>query len=111
MGARIVGTGSAIPAACLTNAHLESIVDTSDEWIVSRTGIRERRVMKGGEDIIDLMHEASTRALDDAGLKAADLDAIIVTTVSGDYAFPSTACLLQARLAVDDIPAFDVAAG
>ena len=110
MGARIVGTGSAIPAACLTNAHLESIVDTSDEWIVSRTGIRERRVMKGGEDIIDLMHEASTRALDDAALKAADLDAIIVTTVSGDYAFPSTACLLQARLAVDDIPAFDVAA-
>jgi 3-oxoacyl-[acyl-carrier-protein] synthase-3 len=110
MGARIIGTGSAIPAACLTNADLEKLVDTSDRWIVTRTGIRQRRVMRAGEDLVDLMHEASAKALAAAGVAVETLDAIIVTTVSGDYAFPSTACLLQARLGVDDIPAFDVAA-
>jgi 3-oxoacyl-[acyl-carrier-protein] synthase-3 len=110
MGIRIIGTGSAIPAACLTNADVEKIVETSDQWIVTRTGIQERRVMKQGEDIIDLMYDAGTRALAAAELKAQDLEAIIVATVSGDYAFPSTACLLQARLGIDGIPAFDVAA-
>jgi len=108
MGARIIGTGSAIPATCLTNADMEKRVATSNDWIVTRTGIHERRAMKQGEDILDLMHAASTQALDAAGLKAQDLQAIVVATVSGDYFFPSTACLLQERLGVDTIPAFDV---
>jgi 3-oxoacyl-[acyl-carrier-protein] synthase-3 len=110
MGIRIIGTGSATPSARLTNADMEKIVNTNDQWIVTRTGIQERWVMKQGEDIIDLIYNAGTRALAAAELKAQDLDAIIVATVSGDYAFPSTACLLQARLGIDDIPAFDVAA-
>ncbi|MCS6927638.1 MAG: ketoacyl-ACP synthase III [Candidatus Binatia bacterium] len=108
MGARIIGTGSAVPPTCLTNADLEKLVETSHEWIVTRTGIHQRRVMTQGEDLLDLMYEASHHALRAAGLRAQDLDAIVVATVSGDYAFPSTACLLQARLGVDTIPAFDV---
>ncbi len=110
MGARIIGTGSAVPSVCLTNAELEKMVDTSNHWIVTRTGIRERYVMRRGEDLVDLMQEASCKALAASGLRAQDLDAIIVATVSSDYAFPSTACLLQARLGIDSIPAFDVAA-
>jgi 3-oxoacyl-[acyl-carrier-protein] synthase III len=110
MGARIVGTGSAVPSTCLANADLEKRVATNHEWIVTRTGIHERRAMKQGEDILDLMHAASTQALQAAGLSARDLQAIVVATVSGDYYFPSTACLLQARLGVDSIPAFDVGA-
>ena len=108
MGARIIGTGSAVPATCLTNAAMEKRVATNDEWIVARTGIHERRAMKQGEDILDLMHAASVQALQAAGLSARELQAIVVATVSGDYYFPSTACLLQARLGVDSIPAFDV---
>jgi len=108
MGARIIGTGSAVPPTCLTNADMEKRVATSNDWIVSRTGIEERRAMKQREDILDLMHEASVQALHASGLKAGDLQAIVVATVSGDYYFPSTACLLQARLGVDTIPAFDV---
>lgn len=110
MGARIIGTGSAVPSTNLTNAAMEKRVATSHEWIVTRTGIHERRVMKQGEDIVDLMHVASTQALAAAGLSARDLQAIVVATVSGDYYFPSTACLLQARLGVDTIPAFDIGA-
>lgn len=110
MGARIVGTGSAVPSTCVTNAELAKRVETSNDWIVTRTGIRERRVMKQGESLLDLMHEASTQALKASGLQAKDLQAIVVATVSGEYYFPSTACLLQARLGVDNIPAFDVGA-
>ena len=110
MGARIIGTGSAIPSTCLTNADMEKRVATSHEWIVTRTGIHERRAMKQGEDILDLMQAASVQALRAAGLSARDLQAIVVATVSGDYYFPSTACLLQARLGADSIPAFDVGA-
>jgi 3-oxoacyl-[acyl-carrier-protein] synthase-3 len=110
MGARIVGTGSAVPSTCLTNDDLSRRVNTSHDWIITRTGIHERRVMKQGEDLLDLMHEASVQALKAAELKATDLQAIVVATVSGEYYFPSTACLLQARLGVDNIPAFDVSA-
>jgi 3-oxoacyl-[acyl-carrier-protein] synthase-3 len=110
MGARIVGTGSAVPSTCVKNEELSKRVETSNDWIVTRTGIRERRVMKQGENILDLMYEASTQALTASGLKAKDLQAIVVATVSGEYYFPSTACLLQARLGVDNIPAFDVGA-
>jgi 3-oxoacyl-[acyl-carrier-protein] synthase-3 len=108
MGARIIGTGSAVPSTCLTNTAMEKRVATSHEWIVTRTGIHERRAMKQEEDILDLMSSASAQALQAAGLSARDLQAIVVATVSGDYYFPSTACLLQARLGVDNIPAFDV---
>lgn len=110
MGARIVGTGSAVPSTCLTNEDIARRVDTSHDWVVTRTGIHERRVMKQGEDLLDLMHEASMQALQAAGMRAQDLQAIVVATVSGEYYFPSTACLLQARLGVDNIPAFDVGA-
>ncbi len=110
MGARIVGTGSAVPSTCVTNAELSKRVETSNDWIVTRTGIRERRVMTQGENLLDLMYEASTQALKASGLQAKDLQAIVVATVSGEYYFPSTACLLQARLGVDNIPAFDVGA-
>ena len=108
MGARIIGTGSSVPTTCLTNTDLEKRVDTNHDWIVTRTGIHQRHVMTEGEDILDLMYAASTQALESSGIKAADLQAIVVATVSGNYAFPSTACLLQARLGLDNIPAFDV---
>ncbi len=110
MGARIVGTGSAVPATRLTNEELSKRVDTNHDWIVTRTGIHERRAMKQGESLLDLMYEASLQALKVAGMRAQDLQAIVVATVSGEYYFPSTACLLQARLGVDNIPAFDVGA-
>ena len=108
MGARIIGTGSSVPKTCLTNTDLEKRVDTNHDWIVTRTGIHQRHVMTEGEDILDLMYAASTQALESSGITAADLQAIVVATVSGNYAFPSTACLLQARLGLDNIPAFDV---
>ena len=110
MGARIIGTGSAVPSTCLTNYDLAQRVDTDHKWIVTRTGIEERRVIKQDEALLDLIHAASETALKASGLSAQDLDAILVATVSGEYAFPSTACLLQTRLGVDNIPAFDVAA-
>ena len=100
MGARIVGTGSAVPSTRLTNEDIAQRVNTSHNWVVTRTGIHERRVMKQGEDLLDLMHEASIQALKAAGMRAQDLQAIVVATVSGEYYFPSTACLLQARLGV-----------
>ena len=110
MGARIIGTGSAVPSTCLTNDDLAGRVDTNHKWIVTRTGIQERRVIRKDEALLDLIHAASETALKAAGLSAQDLDVILVATVSGEYAFPSTACLLQTRLGVDHIPAFDVAA-
>ena len=110
MGARIIGTGSAVPSTCLTNNDLAERVDTNHKWIVTRTGIEERRIMQQDEELLDLIHFASETALKAAGLSAQNLDAIVVATVSGEYAFPSTACLLQTRLGVDNIPAFDVAA-
>ena len=110
MGARIIGTGSAVPSTCLTNDDLAGRVDTNHKWIVTRTGIQERRVIRKDEALLDLIHAASETALKAAGLSAQDLDVILIATVSGEYAFPSTACLLQTRLGVDNIPAFDVAA-
>ncbi len=110
MGARIIGTGSAVPSTCLTNDDLAKRVDTNHKWIVTRTGIQERRVIQQDESLLDLIHAASETALEASGLSAQDLDMILVATVSGEYAFPSTACLLQTRLGVDNIPAFDIAA-
>ncbi|AGA33046.1 3-oxoacyl-[acyl-carrier-protein] synthase, KASIII [Thioalkalivibrio nitratireducens DSM 14787] len=108
--ARIAGTGSYLPEGILTNADLERMVDTSDEWIVDRTGIRIRHMAAPGEVTSDLALHASRRALEAAGLTAAELDLILVATTTPDQIFPSTACLLQAKLEVGGCPAFDVQA-
>jgi 3-oxoacyl-[acyl-carrier-protein] synthase-3 len=110
MGSRIIGTGKAVPATSLTNHDLERQLETSDEWIRSRTGIASRYLMRTGEALLDIADEASRRALDKAGIKAGELDAIVAGTVSSEYAFPSFACQVQRTLGVSTIPAFDVAA-
>ena len=105
---RIAGTGSYLPSKVLTNDDLSKIVDTSDEWIASRTGIRERHVAAEGETTVDLSYHASVRALEAAGCSADELDLIIVGTTTPDLIFPSSACLLQERLGVAGCGAFDV---
>jgi 3-oxoacyl-[acyl-carrier-protein] synthase-3 len=110
MRARVVGTGSYLPPRVVTNAELARRVDTSDEWIVSRTGIRQRHIADESQTSSDLALEASREALQAAGVKANDLDLIIVATSTPDYVFPSTACLLQAKLGVRGCTAFDVQA-
>ncbi len=105
---RIAGTGSYLPEKILTNADLEKLVETSDEWIVTRSGIRERHIAADGETTGDLAFHAATRALEAAGLAAADIELIIVGTTTPDLLFPSTACLVQHRLGADGCPAFDV---
>ncbi len=110
MLARVLGVGCALPTRRVDNREIERRVDTSDEWIRSRTGIRERRVIGKGERLIDLMETASRRALDASHVAPGELDAIVVGTVSGEHAFPATGCELQAALGLDRISAFDVAA-
>jgi len=107
---RIVGTGSYLPAQSLSNQELESRIDTTDEWIFQRTGIRSRHVAAEGEHTSDLALQAAKRAMEMAGVSAADLDLIIVATTTPDMIFPSTACLLQAKLGAKNCPAFDVQA-
>jgi 3-oxoacyl-[acyl-carrier-protein] synthase-3 len=107
---RITGTGSYLPEKVLTNADLEKMVDTDDDWIVTRTGIRERHVAAEGEATSDLAFHAASEALSSAGLDAKDIDLIIVATTTPDYPFPSTASLLQARLGADNAAAFDIQA-
>lgn len=107
----IIGTGSAVPERVLTNAELEKMVETSDEWIVSRTGIRERRIAGEGDTASMLAYQGALQALASANLEPADLDVIICATVTPDMAFPATACLLQNLLGLKTIPAFDLAAG
>jgi 3-oxoacyl-[acyl-carrier-protein] synthase-3 len=106
----IIGTGSFAPPRVLTNKDLEAIVETSDEWIVSRTGIRERRISDPDMPSSHLASEAAKRALADAGVKAEDLDMIVVGTVTGDRTFPSTACRVQDLLGAKKAFAFDVSA-
>lgn len=108
--ARIAGTGSYLPERIVTNSELESRIDTSDEWIVSRTGIESRHVAADGEMTSDLALHASRQAMAAAGVAAADVDLIIVATTTPDMVFPSTACLLQAKLGVTQGAAFDVQA-
>ncbi len=110
MYARIAGTGGYLPAKVLTNADLEKIVDTSDEWIIERTGIRMRHIAAEGETTCDLAEAAARRAIAAAGLVPTDIDLIIVATTTPDRVFPSTACLLQQRLGIHGPAAFDIQA-
>jgi 3-oxoacyl-[acyl-carrier-protein] synthase-3 len=108
---KIVGMGSYLPEKVLTNADLEKMVDTSDEWIVTRTGIKERRIASDDQATSDLGIEAGRLALEDAGLTVNDIDLILVATNTTDTPFPSTACWIQKGLKADHVPAFDIAAG
>ncbi|TMH35387.1 MAG: ketoacyl-ACP synthase III [Betaproteobacteria bacterium] len=110
MHSRIAGTGGYLPAQVLTNAELARRIDTSDEWVRSRTGICERRIAAPDEQTSDLALAAAHLALASAGIAAADVDLIVVATTTPDMIFPSTACILQAKLGVRNGPAFDVQA-
>ena len=107
----ISGTGSYVPERVVSNADLEKIVDTSDEWIFERSGIRRRHLAADGEHTSDMALQASLRALENAGLKAQDIDLVVLTTVNPDMPFPSTACILQGKLGIrNNIPCFDLEA-
>ncbi len=110
MRTRIAGTGAFAPARVLTNADLERMVDTSDAWIIERTGIRERRIVMPGQACSDLGVQAARRALDAARLSPADLDLILVATCTGDSPLPSTACLIQHKLGATRAAACDIGA-
>ncbi len=107
--ARITGVGSYLPEHVMTNQDFESIVETTDEWITSRTGIRERRIVADGEATSDLAVRAAGIAMERAGIAPADVDLLLVGTTSPDYIMPSTACVTQSKLGLD-CPAFDVMA-
>ena len=106
----IAGIGSAVPDKVLTNAELTQIVDTSDEWIVSRTGIRERRIAAPGETTSTFAQRAAERAMAAAGVRPEEIDLIVVGTVTPDMIFPSTACLIQERMGCKRAAAIDVSA-
>ena len=108
--AAIVGTGSALPARRVSNAELAETVDTSDEWIVERSGIRFRHIAGEGETTSSLAVTAARAALTAAAMAATDIDLIVVATATPDQTFPATATLVQAQLGIDDCVAFDVAA-
>ncbi len=105
---KIIGTGRYLPEKVLTNKDLEKIVDTNDQWIQERTGIKQRHVVAEGQYTSDLAYNASIKALEAAGIEATDLDMILVGTTTPDLIFPSTACLLQSKLGCPGIAAFDV---
>lgn len=107
---RILGTGAYLPEKVLTNQDLEKSLDTSDEWIRERTGIRRRHIAAEGERCSDMGIEATLKAIDMAGLDIADIDLIVVATTTPDKVFPSTACIIQRRLGIKGCAAFDVQA-
>src|ERR1700722_1985120 len=106
----ITGVGSYVPERILTNADLEKMVETSDEWITSRTGIKERRIAAPDEFTSDLATKAALRAMEMAGVTAAQIDLIIVASITPDMPFPNTACLVQQKLGARRVPAFDIEA-
>jgi 3-oxoacyl-[acyl-carrier-protein] synthase-3 len=105
---RIISTGSYLPEKALTNLDLEKMVETSDQWITERTGIKERRIVNGNQAASDLAYEASKVAIERAGRSAEDIDLIIAATITGDMPFPSTACILQDKLGAKNAAAFDI---
>ncbi len=109
--AKFSSFGSYAPKKILTNFDLEKIVDTSDEWIRSRTGMQERHIASETEAASDFAHQAAVNAIESSNVKYKDIDLIIVATISGDHPFPSTACIIQKKLGLKNIPAFDVSAG
>lgn len=110
MGIRIIGTGRYTPERLLTNADLEKMVDTSDEWIVSRTGIKERHIARPDETTSDMAANAARAALELAGISADSLDLIIVSTVTPDMAFPNTATIVQKKIGAKPCVCFDIEA-
>ena len=108
--AKIAGTGSYLPKRILTNAELESMVDTTDDWIVARTGIKERHIAAEGEFTSDLASQAARNAIESAGINAAEIDLIIVATTTPDKIFPSVATMVQHKLGIAGCPAFDIQA-
>jgi len=106
----IIGTGSYLPERVLSNKELEKMVDTTDDWIVTRTGIRERRIAAEGESTSDLAAKAAQSAMENAGISAEEIDLIIVATVTPDMFFPSTACFVQAKIGARNAACFDVSA-
>src|ERR671922_379500 len=107
----ITGVGCYVPERVLTNADLAEMVETSDEWITERTGIKERRIAEAGQAASDLALPAAQRALEAAGLDAADVELVVVATVTPDMFFPSTASLLASALGAGDAGAYDLSAG
>jgi len=107
---RVVGTGSYLPEKVLTNADMEKLVETSDQWIQDRTGIRERHIAEDHETTCDLAEKAARNAMDAAGVGPEDIDFIVLATTTPDKIFPSTACLVQSRLDIHGCAAFDVQA-
>ena len=110
MYSKIIGTGSYYPSEIRSNADLEVMVDTSDEWITDRTGIKERRIIGDDETAATMGTQASLKAIEAAGIDKSTIDMIVCATTSGRYSLPSTACEIQRELEIDGIPAFDVAA-
>ena len=108
MNASILGTGSYLPERILANADLAKMVDTSDEWIFTRTGIRQRRIAAEGEAVSDMGAVAARRALDSAGIQATDVGMIIVATSTPDMCFPSSACLVQNLIGARNAFCFDL---
>jgi 3-oxoacyl-[acyl-carrier-protein] synthase-3 len=106
----IIGTGSYVPERVLSNADLEKMVDTTDEWITTRTGIKERRIAAEGESTSDLAAKAAQSALENAGIHAEEVDLIIVATITPDMFFPSTACFVQQKIGAKHAACFDVSA-
>ena len=107
-GVRIAGVGHYVPKGVLTNADLERMLDTSDEWITTRTGMKERHIATAEEPTSDISVAAARRALASAGIEPKDLDCIIVATVTPDYVFPATACIVGSKLGIPGVPAFDM---
>ncbi|OOF23083.1 3-oxoacyl-ACP synthase [Salinivibrio sp. IB574] len=110
MYSKILGTGSYLPEQVRTNADLEQMVETSDEWIVTRTGIKERRIAAPTDTVASMAYQAAVQAIDMAAIDKHDIDLIIVATTSGERAFPAAACDVQAMLGIQGCPAFDIAA-
>jgi len=109
-GVQIAGTGSYLPEKILTNFDLEKMVDTSDQWIIERTGIRERRIVSENTTSSDIAVEAGKKAIADANISVNDIDLIIVATITPDMFFPSTACLVQKKLNIKNSACFDISA-
>ncbi|MEA5000491.1 MAG: beta-ketoacyl-ACP synthase III [Endomicrobiaceae bacterium] len=110
IGVKILGTGSYVPEKVLTNFDLEKMVETSDEWITTRTGIRERRIISEGQTSSDLAYNASLKAIENAKISVNDIDLILVATVTPDMPLPATACFLQQKLQAFNSAAFDISA-